>query len=68
MVSNHYPDTTTFPRVRDVPAAVTERQRISKAVRGLPTVSRDVDLALNDLTPTWLVDLDAVLKIIDGQP
>jgi hypothetical protein len=63
MSDHDYPDTTTFPRNRDrVSPAVIERQRISKAVRGLDVVQDWSD----DLR--WYVDLDAVLEIIDGQP
>jgi hypothetical protein len=66
MSSHDYPDTTTIPRVRGrVSPAVIERQRIPKAVRGLPVVVIESD---RDEPDKWLVDLDAVLEIIDGQP
>lgn len=70
-MSDHgYPDTTTFPRVRNrVPggySTVTERQRISKAVRGLPWQMAGADG--HSEVARWLVDLDAVLEIIDGKP
>jgi hypothetical protein len=64
MSDHDYPDTTTFPRVRDRVPPPSERTRISRAVRGLPNwhICGLLDCCRR------VVDLDAVLEIIDGQP